>query len=70
VGAPTWVSDHELVYTRADGALMLADVDAHHVHKVASLAVSDEPPPAQVYDPSDANGEQQWTDLFSVAPSP
>jgi hypothetical protein len=69
VGAPTWVSDHELVYTRADGALMLADVDAHHVQKVGSLALPDEAPPSQVYDPSDANAEVQWTDLFAVAPS-
>ena len=68
VGVPTWMSDHEIAFTTADGRLQVIDLTTGKVRLLATLAERPEMPPAQVYDPSDANGELQWTDLFAVAP--
>jgi dipeptidyl aminopeptidase/acylaminoacyl peptidase len=68
VGVPTWVSNNDLVFTRADGTVARIDLGRGQVTAIGRLAQRGTMPPAQVYDPTDANGELQWTDLFAVAP--
>lgn len=69
VGVPTWTGARTVAYTSADGRLREVDVQTGNVRIIARLAERAGMPPDQVYDPSDANGELQWTDLFAVGPA-
>jgi hypothetical protein len=69
VGVPTWTSDDEIVFTTAERRLRTVDLATGRVRTLATLAERPAMPPSQVYDPSDATGELQWTDLFALGPS-
>ncbi len=67
VGAPVWVSDHQIAFVRAGGDLMVLDTNTNRTSGIARLANRPNEPQDDVYDPNDVNGELQWSDLFAVA---
>jgi WD40-like Beta Propeller Repeat len=69
VASPEWISNSKLVFVR-DGALWQIEPATGRTDRIATLARRGTMPPDNVYDPTDIEGDTQWTDLFAVAPEP